>query len=202
MDKSISHPQFGNHWLLMAAIFILVNIFAVNAWSEDVVSRGTDQAYRISAEDVLEISVWKEEELQREVTVRPDGGVSFPLVGDIRAANLTPSELEANITTALAKFIPDALVTVSVIQVQGLRIYVNGKVRNPGQFLVGRYIDVLQALTLAGGLTPFANSKDIKILRRVDGREQVLKFNYKQVERGSKLEQNIILRADDTVMVP
>ena len=187
--------------LLMTAL-ILFSGQASLANDEAVVDRGTNQAYRISPEDVLEISVWREADLQREVTVRPDGGVSFPLVGDIHAAGLTPAELEEVITKQLDKFIPDAVVTVSVLQVQGLRIYVNGKVRSPGQFLVGRYIDVLQALTLAGGLTPFADRNDIKILRRENGREIVLEFNYGQVERGVKLEQNIILQADDTVVVP
>ena len=164
--------------------------------------RGVDEPYRISPEDVLEISVWREADLQRQVVVRPDGGVSFPLVGDVRAAGLTPEELEQQITKELSTYIPEAVVTVSVIQIQGLRIYVNGKVRSPGQYQVGRYIDVLQALTLAGGLTPFADRNNIKILRRENGQETVLKFNYSQVERGVKLEQNVVLKSDDTVVVP
>jgi len=189
--------------LAMVAALVGSLLLTVSARSEDGFERrGADADYRISAEDVLDISVWREEDMQREVTVRPDGGISFPLVGDVQAANRTPSELEDVITERLSKYIPDAVVTVSVVSVQGLRIYVNGKVRNPGQFLVGRYIDVLQALTLAGGLTPFANRKDIKILRRIEGRETVLKFNYDQVERGKKLEQNVILKADDTIVVP
>ena len=185
-------------------LLVLATVSAATSavWAQEVERRGTDEAYRISPEDVLEISVWREEDLQRELTVRPDGGISFPLVGDTQAANLTPSQLEDKITEKLSKYIPDAVVTVSVVRVQGLRVYVNGKVRNPGQFLVGRYIDVLQALTLAGGLTPFADRKNIKILRRVEGRESVLKFNFDQVERGVNLEQNVILRSDDTVVVP
>ncbi len=179
---------------------LFLSFAATAGWAENADS--VTPAYRISAEDVLEISVWREEDLQKEVTVRPDGGVSFPLVGDIQAAGLTPTELENGITQKLKKFIPEAVVTVSVLQVQGLRIYVNGKVARPGQFLVGRYVDVLQALTLAGGLTPFANRNNIKILRREGNREVVLKFNYSQVERGVNLEQNIVLRADDTVVVP
>ena len=188
--------------LLVVLSMLFLPGLVSHAWSEDVEKRGTDQKYRISAEDVLNISVWREQDMQREVIVRPDGGISFPLVGDIRAADLTPSELETAITAKVAKFIPDAVVTVSVVKVMGLRIYVNGKVRNPGQFLVGRYVDVLQALTLAGGITPFADSKNIKILRRIDGREVVLRFNYNNVSRGIGLEQNVILRADDTIVVP
>lgn len=158
--------------------------------------------YRISAEDVLDISVWKEPDLERQVVVRPDGGISFPLAGELRAAGLTAGELQSLITERLARFVPDAVVTVSVIELRGLRIYVTGKVNNPGQFQVGRYVDVLQAITLAGGFTPFANSNAVQVIRRENGREKVFKFNYKQVERGKNLKQNIQLQADDVVVVP
>lgn len=158
--------------------------------------------YRISAEDVLSISVWKEEDLQGQVVVRPDGGISFPLVGDIAAAGKTPAQLEAEISERLHNYIPDAVVTVSVVELRGLRIYVSGAVRNPGQFLVGRYVDVLQAITLAGGLTPFADENDIRVIRRVNGREQIFNFNYGQVRKGRNLSQNILLEPDDVVVVP
>jgi len=197
----VNFPSKLRSAIVLSSIAV-TTLLASISWSDEFEQRGANEAYRISAEDVLDISVWREEDMQREVIVRPDGGVSFPLVGNIQAADLTPSELEAAITVRLAKYIPDAVVTVSVVNVQGLRVYVNGKVRSPGQFLVGRYIDVLQALTLAGGLTPFADRKNIRILRRVEGRERVLKFNYDQVERGVNLEQNVILKTDDTVVVP
>ena len=158
--------------------------------------------YRIAAEDVLQISVWKEEGLEREVIVRPDGGVSFPLAGNVTVAGKTPAEVEGEIAKRLQRFIPDAVVTVSVVKLQGMRLYVTGQVRNPGQFTVGRYVDVLQAITLAGGLTPFAKDGDIKIIRREDGREVVHKFNFGEVRRGENLQQNIMLRTDDVVVVP
>ena len=163
---------------------------------------GLTGQYLISPEDVLEISVWREEDMSREVVVRPDGGISFPLAGDLKAAGKTPMKLQSDITERLKKYIPDAVVTVSVTQVQGLRIYVTGKVRSPGQFRIGRYIDVLQALTLAGGLTPFADQSDIHIMRRTKNRIEVIPFNYGQVEKGKNLEQNIILQTDDVVVVP
>ena len=158
--------------------------------------------YRIAAEDVLDVSVWREPELQRQVIVRPDGGISLPLVGNIQAAGRTPAELEEAILQKLTTYIPDAVVTVSVLELRGLRVYVTGNVRNPGQFEVGRYIDVLQAITLAGGFTPFADKGDVQIIRRVDGREKVLKFNYNQVERGKNLHQNIRLQTYDVVLLP
>lgn len=185
--------------LLQACLLLCGAALAQITVAEDAVDT---QNYIISPEDILEISVWREEDLKREVVVRPDGGISFPLVGDTQAAGLTPQQLQESITRSLARFIPEAVVTVSVLKVQGLRIYVLGKVNSPGQFLVGRYVDVLQALTLAGGLTPFANRRDIKILRRDGPREEVFKFNYNQVENGVRLDQNIVLQADDTVVVP
>jgi polysaccharide export outer membrane protein len=158
--------------------------------------------YVISPEDVLQISVWREADLDRTVVVRPDGGVSFPLAGDIQAAGRTPEQLQAAITERLVRYIPEAVVTVAVAELRGLRIYVTGKVVSPGQFEVGRYVDVLQALTLAGGLTPFAQGGDIKILRRQDGREVVYKFDYNEVKNGRNLRQNIRLQSDDVVVVP
>jgi len=183
---------------LSLILWLVTASFGVHAASQDAM---TDK-YLISPEDILQISVWREQDMDREVVVRPDGGVSFPLAGDLAAAGKTPLELEVNITERLQKYIPDAVVTVSVTQVQGLRIYVTGKVRSPGQFRVGRYIDVLQALTLAGGLTPFANQSDIRIMRRNENRIEIIPFNYGQVEKGKNLEQNIVLQPDDVVVVP
>jgi len=158
--------------------------------------------YQIAAEDVLDVSVWREPELTKQVVVRPDGGISLPLAGSVNAMGLTTSELEEAIRTKLAAYIPDAVVTVSIVQLRGLRVYVTGQVRRPGQFEVGRYIDVLQAITLAGGFTPFADVSNIQILRRQAGKEERFEFNYKQVERGKNLDQNIQLTTDDVVVVP
>lgn len=158
--------------------------------------------YEIGPEDLLEISVWREKDLQRQVIVRPDGWLTFPLVGNIRAAGKTTQELQAEITARLRKYIPDPVVTVTLQKVQGLKVFVIGKVGKPGEYVVGRYVDVLQALTLAGGLTPFANEDDIKILRKEGGKERIIPFNYSQVKRGHNLEQNIRLQAGDVVMVP
>lgn len=158
--------------------------------------------YRIGPEDVLHISVWREDTLQREVLVRPDGGISFPLAGDLQAAGKTVEELQTEITERLRKYIPEPAVTVSVDKVAGYRIYVLGQVQDPGQYVVGRYVDVLQALTLAGGLTPFASEGNIKILRRENGEEIVLPFSYSAVKAGTNLGQNILLKSNDVVVVP
>lgn len=158
--------------------------------------------YRIGPEDVLHISVWKEEDLDRKVLVRPDGGVSFPLAGDIQVSGRTPLEVQDEIRSRLQRYVPDAEVTVSVDKISGYTVFVLGEVDEPGQFTLGRYVDVVQALTLAGGFTPYANSRNIQILRRQDGVEVTYSFDFRDVSRGRDLKQNIILQSGDVVLVP
>lgn len=158
--------------------------------------------YAIGPEDVLEISVWKEEGLKKEVVVRPDGGISFPLAGDVQAAGKTARQIQQEITERLAKFMADPVVSVAVLKVAGNKIYVIGRVNKPGEYTAGRYVDVMQALSMAGGLTPFAAENGIKILRKDNGKEVVFRFRYSDVKSGNDLEQNITLRAGDVVVVP
>ena len=158
--------------------------------------------YRVGPEDVLEITVWREDALRREALVRPDGGISYPLIGELQAAGKTVNELREEITKRLEKFIPDAAVSVTVLRTASQRIYVLGKVTRPGEFPVGRSVDVLQALSMAGGLTPFADTNGIRIMRRDGDRQTVLPFEYGRVVRGEKLEQNVLLRPGDVVVVP
>jgi polysaccharide export outer membrane protein len=158
--------------------------------------------YRVGPEDVLEISVWREDTLKKEVLVRPDGGISYPLVGDVQAAGKTVSEIRQDISKRLEKYIPDPAVSVSIVKAGSQRVYVIGKVNKPGEYPVGRYVDVLQALSMAGGLTPFADSDSIRVMRREGGQQTAFPFDYARVVRGEKLEQNILLRGGDVVVVP
>jgi polysaccharide export outer membrane protein len=158
--------------------------------------------YRVGPEDVLEIAVWHEDALKKEALVRPDGGISYPLIGELQAAGKTVLEIREEIAKRLEKFIPDAVVSVTIVKIGSQRVYVVGKVNKPGEFPVGRYVDVLQALSMAGGLTSFADSNDIRIMRREGERQVALPFEYGRVVRGEKLEQNIQLRAGDVVVVP
>jgi polysaccharide export outer membrane protein len=160
------------------------------------------ESYLIQPGDVLQIMVWKEPELQAEVVVRPDGGVSFPLSGDLPAAGGSTSALEDALRARLTKYIPEPVVTVSVKTANGNRIYVAGKVNRPGEFPLVRPTDVMQALALAGGATPFAAVNNIRVLRREAGRQVVIRFRYDEVSRGRHLEQNVLLRSGDTVIVP
>jgi polysaccharide export outer membrane protein len=159
-------------------------------------------AYQIQPGDVLEISVWKEETMLRTVLVRPDGGLSYPLVGELQAAGKSISELQALVTERLTKYIPDPVVTVSTQQLSGNKIYVVGRVNRPGEFTANRYMDVVQALSLAGGMTPYAANNKIKVLRREDGKLTAIPFKYGEIEKGENLEQNIILQSGDVVLVP
>jgi polysaccharide export outer membrane protein len=159
--------------------------------------------YRIQAGDVLTVSVWKEPDLQGDVLVRSDGGLSFPLTGDIVAAGMTVEELRAEIRKRLDEYVPDAAVTVALKASGGNRIYVLGKVNRPGEYPFGKPIDVMQAISLAGGMTPYASLNSIHILRRkAGGNQDAIPFRYSDVEQGTGLQQNILLVGGDTVVVP
>ena len=161
-----------------------------------------EQKYLIQPGDLLEVSVWKEEDLLKQVLVRPDGGMSFPLVGDIQAAGKSVAELQELITERLTKYIPDPVVTVATLKLDGNKVYVIGKVPRPGEFVANRYMDVTQALSVAGGMTPYAADNKIIVLRRENGKQRSIPFRYGDIEKGQDLEQNIILQSGDVVVVP
>ncbi len=188
---------------LMVAIATMTAapVLADDALPAALVSQ-VDPGYRLGAEDVLLVSVWKDEQLTREVVVRPDGMFSFPLVGDIQAEDRTVEAVRDDLVKRLTKYISNANVSVAVTKIVSYKVYVVGRVNKPGEYLVGHYTDVLQALSLAGGLTPFAAENDIKVMRRVKGTQQSIPFRYGDLRKGKDLEQNIILRRGDVVMVP
>jgi polysaccharide export outer membrane protein len=187
---------------------VVLSVAAMPAVSDSTGSVGAPDArrpgaYRIQPGDLLTIAVWKETDLQAEVLVRPDGGLSFPLAGDERAEGRTVDELRKILSEKLKKFIPDPVVTVAVRALGGNRIYVVGKVNRPGEFPFSRPLDVMQSLSLAGGATSFADLNDIRILRREDdGKQSVISFRYDEVARGRHLDQNVLLKSGDTVVVP
>ncbi|HAY23038.1 MAG TPA: sugar transporter [Desulfobacterales bacterium] len=160
------------------------------------------EKYQLGPEDIVEISVWKEPDLTKQLIVRPDGKMSYPLIGEIPAAGKTVKELQDDISKRLEKFVTDASVTVILLKTQHYKFYVTGKVNKPGEFLVGRPTTVLQAIAMAGGLTPFASPSSIVVLRKEGGQDQVYPFNYKEVSRGQLLGQNITLLPGDVVVVP
>jgi len=161
-----------------------------------------DPTYVIGPQDVLDISVWKEPEVSRVLPVRPDGKISLPLLRDVQAAGLTPSQLEARITEGLTGFITAPDVTVIVTAINSRRIYIVGEMTRPGAYPLLPGMTVLQALSNAGGFTQFANTKNIYVLREENGKQMKYPFNFKDVVKGKKSEQNINLKSGDTIVIP
>jgi polysaccharide export outer membrane protein len=189
---------FGRLLIAVAALALMPVAFSQNAPPAGDQSRN----YMIQPGDLLEISVWREDYLEREVIVQPDGKISFPLVGILNAAGTTVEAVQALVTQRLTQYIPEPVVTVSIKEIRGNRVYVLGQVRNPGQFIMNPTVDVIQALALAGGTTTFAELNEIKILRRNGNSQELIEFRYADISRGRNLEQNIVLQSGDVVIVP
>jgi polysaccharide biosynthesis/export protein len=163
---------------------------------------GVGSDYQVQPGDQLQVTVWKEQDLSTEVLVRPDGAFSYPLVGDLTATGKTVDQLRVEITDRLKRYIPNPVVTVATKTIGGNHVYVVGKVQRPGEYPFARPLDVMQALSLAGGTTPYASLNDIVILHRDNGAQRAIRFRYLQVARGRDLGQNIVLQSGDTVVVP
>lgn len=178
--------------LVAALLGLMVTAFA-----------GAQEAgYTVKPGDLLAVSVWKEEALQGDVLVTPDGAFAFPLVGQVDARGKTVTDLQKILTDRLVKYISDPVVTVSVREIRGNKVYVIGQVNKPGEFIVNPRVDVMQALSMAAGTTAFASLSNIIILRREGGKQDALRFDYTDVAKGRNLDQNIELRSGDIVVVP
>jgi polysaccharide biosynthesis/export protein len=161
-----------------------------------------DPNYVIGGQDVLDISVWKETELTRTVPVRPDGKISLPLLNDVQAAGLTPTQLANQITESLKKYVTNPQVTVIVSQINSQKIYILGEVTRAGAYPLLPDMTILQGLSSAGGFTQFANLKKIYMFRTENGKQVKFPFNYKDVVNGKSIEENVLLKAGDTIVVP
>lgn len=192
----MSHNRAYRRWVLSLLMIAVLGLSIADAATTD---EGT---YQIQPGDVLQVSVWKETDLQLEVLVRPDGGISFPLAGDMNVSGMSVSQVADTIAARIKRYIPDPVVTVVTRLIGGNRIYVVGKVNRPGEFQFNRPLDVMQALSLAGGATPFASLSSIRILRREGGKQSAVRFDYTDIENGKALDSNILLRSGDTVVVP
>ena len=206
------HDLAQRSWLVCAVVLLLSPLdvaaqrpagarpAAANA--PQAQARDSGPRYEVQPGDLLHVSVWKEADLDQDVLVRPDGGFSFPLAGDVRATGKTVEEIRTELTERLARFIPDLFVTVAVREINGNKIYVIGQVNRPGQFVVNPRVDVMQALSLAGGTTTFANVNGIFVLRRELDRQRTMAFDFNDVANGKRLEQNVLLQSGDVVVVP
>jgi polysaccharide export outer membrane protein len=171
----------------------------VNPAGEPMVTSGS---YIIGPGDLLEVSVWKDESLTRAVVVLPDGRISFPLIGQIEVAGKTLAQLKKELEGKLVRYVPDAILTLDVKQVNSLIIYVLGRVNNPGRFVLNTNVNVMQALATAGGLNPFAKRGRITIFRHEGEKTSLFKFDYDDVANGNSLEKNIQLKRGDVIVVP
>jgi polysaccharide export outer membrane protein len=158
--------------------------------------------YVIGADDVLDVSVWKEQELTRTLQVRPDGKISMPLLGDVQAAGLTPGQLGQSVSEKLKKYLTAPQVTVILTQINSQRVYITGEVTRPGAYPVLPGMTILQAITSAGGLTQYANTKKIFLMRDENHIQTKYPFSYKEVLDGRKAGENLPVRAGDTIVVP
>jgi polysaccharide export outer membrane protein len=196
-------------WAGLAALILISSIALAQdapaaAPASDKTIAASSQAgpeYVIGPEDVLHVAVWKEADLTATLPVRPDGKISLPLLNDVQAAGLTPQQLAASLTEKLKKYVADPHVTVVVTQINSKRIYLTGEVLHAGVMTMLPNMTVMQALSSAG-LSQFANTKRIYILRNENGKQQKLPVNYRKLVKGEQIEQNYLLQPGDTIVVP
>jgi polysaccharide export outer membrane protein len=187
--------MFSRKFSLFLLIILLMASSVVGAVEDD-------RDYLIGPGDVLDISVWKDETLTRSVVVLPDGKISFPLIGQVVARGKTVARLKKEIEEKISPYVPDVILSLEVKQVNSMLIYVIGRVNNPGKFVLNVNVNVLQALSMAGGCNPFAKRDSIKIFRREEDKTHILDFRYDSVVDGRHLWQNIMLKRGDVVVVP
>jgi polysaccharide biosynthesis/export protein len=173
---------------------------AASPAGEPTVDFGPD--YIIGPGDQIDIAVWKDETLTKTVVVLPDGKISFPLIGEIKAAGRTVPQLKQEIAKKISPYAPDPIISIEVRQVNSMLVYVIGRVNTPGRLMLNTNVNVLQALTMAGGLNSFAKRDKIRIFRREGGKTTIFRFKYDEVTEGNELEQNIILQRGDIIVVP
>lgn len=197
--------------LLVAALILLLSQTALRA-QETPAAAPSDPggakaalsapAYRIGPGDILEISVWKDEALTRQVPVLPDGTLSFPLVGKLTAAGRTLEEFRADLEARITRFVPEPVLSVSIQQVNSMMVYVIGRVNAPGRLVLNSNVTALQALAMAGGPNPFAKRNNIKIFREEPDRRIIFNFPYDDISQGEQLEFNIEMKRGDVMVVP
>ncbi|NWG87699.1 MAG: polysaccharide biosynthesis/export family protein [Hydrogenophilaceae bacterium] len=159
-------------------------------------------AYRLHEGDALEVSVWREDNLHKELRILPDGSITFPLAGRVEVAGLTTTEAEAKISARIEQYLTDPVVTVVITGINGSRVYVLGNVVKPGPVILDVPMTLLQALSLAGGLGKFADNDAIKILRSTQGGREILKVRYSDLIKAKDLSTDYPLQAGDTILVP
>ena len=166
------------------------------------IAAGKPDIYQLRQGDTVMIAVWREDTLQRQVIVLPDGSITFPLIGRVEVAGLSTPEVEQKIAGRLKEYFPEPIVTVVIIAIDGHRAYVTGKVLRPGPLTISGPITVLQAISLVGGFDKFADESGVKVIRTKPDGQEILSVNYKDIISGKNMSTNILLKAGDTLVVP
>lgn len=188
--------------ILFILIVSITLVFNTNSFSQTESSSPDVQAYLIGPEDVLEISVWKNADLSRTVIVRPDGMISLPLIGDVRAAGRTPEQLRDEIVNRLKEYQETVVASVIVQTVNSYKVFIVGEVKAPGEYSLKRKTSILQAIAMAGGFTQFAAKNSIVIVREKEGSEERIKVRFDDIVKGKGNNTNLILKPGDTIVVP
>lgn len=183
-------------------LFFVLSLLLVCLRVESAVAADKLGAYQLRQGDSLQVSVWREEALQKQVIVLPDGSITLPLAGRVEVVGLSTPEVEQILATKLKEYIPEPIVTVVIVGIEGNRAYVLGKVVHPGPMVISGPLTVLQAISIVGGLDKFADEGGIKVIRaKLDGQE-IFPVNYKDIISGKNMSTNVQLQAGDTLVVP
>ncbi len=190
-------------YLLLAAMmmFFLVQPAAAQGPAGEKPQAGS-RKYVVGSGDVLLVTVWQNKDLTQKVRVLPDGNISLPLVGEVQAAGKTVAALEGELKEKITPYMPEPLLFVTVLDADSMVFYVIGRVNNPGQFPLKTDITVFQALAMARGLTPYAESDEIRLYRKERGETVIIDFPYDDIAKGRGLELNIPVRRGDLIYVP
>ncbi len=190
-------------FFLVVSVLICPVTFSAQDENRQLANKENQYGYIIGSSDILEISTWKEPDFSREeVLVRPDGKISFPLLGDIQAAGLTPTEFSKKIEINLKKYIENPTVTIHIIDPQSKKIFILGEVEETGEYPLRQKMSVLQAIAIAGGFTEWASKKEIILLRNENGQEKRYEINFERIVDGKDISQNLQLKSGDTIIVP
>jgi polysaccharide export outer membrane protein len=188
--------------LLLLGSCTLATVPPVTDLPQTAVAYPEKESYIIGPSDVLEVNVWREPDLSRQVQVRMDGKITLPMLDDVQAENLTLTELQKKIEEEYARFVTEPEVTVILAQSNSRRVYMMGKVNAPGEYLLGKDMTVLQAISVAGGLTKWADTDNVRLIRKVNGKEQTFRIDYAAIISGRDLSHNVLLQPEDTIFVP
>ena len=184
------------------SFLLILALGALPLWAQQPPKTQADEKYQLGPEDLITVLVWKNEALSRQVSVRPDGWISLPLIGDVKAAGLTAMQLKETVAERLKEFVADPNVTVLVDDIRNFKVFIIGEVNRPGAYQLKSDTTVIQALALAGGFTQFASRTKVMVLRKEGGKEERIRFNYNEVASGSDSAKNLLLKPGDTIIVP